>query len=242
MRRIDSGKPADTYDRVLEMIGTGKFLPGAQLTEEGIAADLGVSRAPVRQALAKLVGQGVLVGGGRGQGVRMREYTAEEARQLYEYREALEGIAASAAARQATPIDLARLESICAAEAAELPEPDPQRWAELDSMFHTAVGTASHNDRVAAQMKLLIDECRVLFFLLPQLPHGIMAIDLGGVVANHQRLLGLIRARDPAAAEEEARRVMRESSKRAIELAIAGKLPQVGDYDPVGETAAEAKT
>ncbi|MDZ7618229.1 MAG: GntR family transcriptional regulator [Patescibacteria group bacterium] len=225
MQRIDLPRPAEAYDRVVEMIGSGRFLPGAQLTEEGIAADLGVSRAPVRQALAKLVGQGVLVGGGRGQGVRMRDYTAEETRQLYEYREALEGIAASAAARMATPVDLARLESICAAEAAELPEPDPARWVELDALFHKSVGKASHNERVAVQLQLLVDECRALFFVLPQLSRGIMGIDLDGVVANHERLLGLIRDREPNAAEQEARRVMRESSQRAIELTLARKLP-----------------
>jgi DNA-binding GntR family transcriptional regulator len=223
--RIDGAKPADTYQRVVRMIGEGRFPPGSQLTEEGIAAELGVSRAPVRQTLAKLVGQGVLVGGGRGQGVRMREYTAEETRQLYEYREALEGAAAAAAARLATPIDLARMESICAAETAELPEPSPDRWVELDNQFHKALGQASHNTRVAAQLRLLVDECRALFFVYPQLPTGIMGIDLDGVVANHERLLGLIRAHDPQAAENEARRVMRESAQRAIDLALAKKLP-----------------
>ncbi len=248
MRRIDSPKPADTYDRIVQMIGSGRFPPGTQLTEEGIAADLGVSRAPVRQTLAKLVGQGVLVGGGRGQGVRMREYTADETRQLYEYREALEGIAAFAAARLATPIDLARMESICAAEGAELPEPDPGRWVELDALFHKSLGKASHNDRVAAQMQLLVDECRTLFFVLPQLPSGIMGIDLDGVVANHERLLGLIRDREPDAAEQEARRVMRESSQRAIELTFARKLPQAssahladGTYIALGSLHSQRK-
>lgn len=223
--RIDGAKPADTYQRVVRMIGEGRFPPGSQLTEEGIAAELGVSRAPVRQTLAKLVGQGVLVGGGRGQGVRMREYSAEETRQLYEFREALEGVAAAAAARLATPIDLARMESICAAETAELPKPSPDRWVELDSQFHKALGQASHNARIAAQLRLLVDECLALFFVYPQLPSGIMGIDLDGVVANHEQLLGLIRVRDAQAAENEARRVMRESAQRAIDLAIAKKLP-----------------
>jgi DNA-binding GntR family transcriptional regulator len=167
----------------------------------------------------------------------MREYTADETRQLYEYREALEGIAAAAAARLATPIDFARLESICAAEAAELPEPDPGRWVELDALFHKWLGKASHNDRVATQMQLLVEECRTLFFVLPQLPSGIMGIDLGGVIANHERLLGLIRDRDPDAAEKEARRVMRESSERAIKLALARKLPTADSAQPAGKNS-----
>ena len=90
------------YDRVVDMIFCGRFAPGAKLVEEELAAALGVSRVPVRETLAKLVGQGLLGGGGKGQGVA-REYTVEEVRQ-YEYREALEGRRA-AAERGATATD-----------------------------------------------------------------------------------------------------------------------------------------
>ena len=120
-----SAKQADgpVYDRLVNMIFHGRFAPGDKLVEEELAAALGVSRVPIRETLAKLVGQGLLVGGSRGQGVRMREYGIEEVRQLYEYREPLEGIAAAAAARRATSSDLTRMEIICQQAEREIDDP-----------------------------------------------------------------------------------------------------------------------
>src|SRR3990172_6657365 len=76
------------YDRVVRHIFfSGEISPGSKVVEKTLADQLGVSRIPIRETLGKLAGQGLLVGGPTGQGVRLRRYTAEETRQLYELRE-----------------------------------------------------------------------------------------------------------------------------------------------------------
>ena len=224
---MSTAKSSETYKRLLAMISSGRFAPGVKLAEETLAADLGVSRAPVRETLRKLVGQGLLVGGSKGQGVRMREYSIEDIRQLYEYREVLEGVAAASAAQRATEADLTRLEILCDQQAAELEHIDKTRWADLECRFHLAVAEASHNQRVHEQLQLLITECRYVFFLLPSdaeivsvpkrvatSPSQRLTIDLEGVYEEHANLFGLIRSHQVEEAEAEARRAMRDAARR----------------------------
>lgn len=226
-------KPNALYDRVVEMVFCGRFAPGAKVVEEELASALGVSRVPVRETLAKLVGQGLLVGGGRGQGVRLREYTVEEVRQLYEYREALEGVAAAAAARVATATDLTRMEIICEQAEKEIADVQSSKWPELDYHFHLALAEASHNSRLSYQLRLLVTECRYLFFVYPHPSHVSQlklqpqeaAAYLRSVQADHLKLLELVRAKTPAEAEQKARADMRKSAERLARLMITGSLP-----------------
>jgi DNA-binding GntR family transcriptional regulator len=220
------------YDRVVDMIFCGRFAPGAKLVEEELASALGVSRVPVRETLAKLVGQGLLVGGGKGQGVRLREYTVEEVRQLYEYREALEGVAAAAAARGATATDLTRMEIICEQAEKEIADVSSRKWPDLDYHFHLALAEAGHNSRISYQLRLLVTECRYLFFIYPHPSHVSQlktqpkdaAAYLRSVQADHLKLLELVKAKNPDEAEHKARADMRKSAERMARLMITGSL------------------
>jgi DNA-binding GntR family transcriptional regulator len=230
--RTPKPRPAEVYDRLLEMIFDGRFAPGAKLIEESLAAELGVSRVPVRETLAKLVGQGVLIGGGRGQGVRMRDYSIEDVRQLYEYREVLEGVAAAAAARMATTTDIARLEIIRDQAEGDLARGDWTRWGDLDHHFHVALAEASHNQRVSQQLKLLVSECRYLFFICPH-PSRVAELKtseqrteayMQRIQREHVDLLALIKAGEADQAEHKAREDMRRAAERLSRWLITGDL------------------
>ena len=73
------------YNEIVKTILSGNIAPGTRLIERDLASDLGVSRVPVRAALAKLVSQGLLIGGQNGQGVWVRQYSASEIQDLYYY-------------------------------------------------------------------------------------------------------------------------------------------------------------
>ena len=214
------------YQGILDLVFSGGRAPGSKLVEEQLAAELGVSRVPVRESLARLVGQGTLVGGGKGSSVRIRDYTLDDVRQLYEYREVLEGVAARAAAQVATATDLARLEIICQQAAAEISDCHEKRWQDLDQHFHFALADASHNRRIISQLRMLVTECQYVFFVYPYPGSDSLqsAEYLNSVYEDHLALFEFIRSRDAENAEEKARGDMRKSAERILQWMIAGDL------------------
>ncbi len=214
------------YQGILDLVFCGDRKPGSKLVEEQLAGELGVSRVPVRESLKRLVGQGILVGGGKGESVRIRDYSPDDVRHLYEYREVLEGVAARAAAQVASATDIARLEIICQQAASEIPDCHDLRWQELDQHFHFALADASHNRRIIPQLRMLVTECRYVFFVFPHpstdSQHS--AEHLNRVHGDHMALLELIKSRDSEGAEMRARTDMRKSAGIVLRLMIAGDL------------------
>jgi DNA-binding GntR family transcriptional regulator len=228
---MPSADPESIYDRVVQHIFfSGTVSPGSKVVERQLADQLGVSRIPIRETLRQLSGQGLLVADHNGQGARLRKYTAEDIRQLYELRELLEGGAARAAARSATDTDVARMEMICQQTAAEVGDYGSKIWADLDHAFHAALADASHNERIARSLTQLLTECHYIFYLYPShhgrpKPNATEAkAHMQGVLEDHQTLLKLICAGDADGAERKAREDMRISNERFTQVLIARDL------------------
>ncbi len=215
------------YNRILNYIFSGKVLPGTQLVERQLATELGVSRVPVREALVKLLTQGVLVGGQKGQGVRMREYMPSDARNLFQLREVLEGGIAHAAAINRTEDDLLELQMICDSMDQNIDEYVPVRWAELDYKFHLTLAQASHNERFLNVIASVLAEAQYVFYLQPFLCDRFKSVDyetgltLKRIAREHRDLLALIRNGDGDSAEQKMRMDMRVSADYATRALIA---------------------
>jgi DNA-binding GntR family transcriptional regulator len=97
------------YSRIIE----GVYRPGERLIEQRIAEELAVSRTPVREALVRLEGAG-LVTNERHKGAMVRNLTREDIVDLYELRATLESLAAQRAATHALDSDLARMDEAIA--------------------------------------------------------------------------------------------------------------------------------
>lgn len=80
---------AEIADRVRERVVAGHYRPGERLVERRIAADLGVSRIPVREALQVLVQEGFAIDRDT-RGIAVRTYDADEVAELFDIRAALE--------------------------------------------------------------------------------------------------------------------------------------------------------
>jgi DNA-binding GntR family transcriptional regulator len=85
-------------DALRDAILEGQFEPGARLREVEISNQLGVSRSTVREAVLRLVSEGLVAVEPR-RGACVRQLSAEEVRQIYEVREVLECLAAHRAAQ-----------------------------------------------------------------------------------------------------------------------------------------------
>ena len=119
MRRFATVKPVkrsgrlvdEIHERLLEMISMGKLAPNSKLHQARLAEGLGVSRTPIREALLRLEGEG-LVYMQPGRGMFVTGLQSSEVRELYEAREVLEPLAARLACERATPRDIASVQAI----------------------------------------------------------------------------------------------------------------------------------
>lgn len=97
---VQFGLVEQVYDRLVQAITEGRLAPGERITQDEIAAKLGVSRQPVSHALHILRRRGLLIEGGR-RGLIVAPLDADRLRQLYQVRAALDALAASLAAPRA---------------------------------------------------------------------------------------------------------------------------------------------
>jgi DNA-binding GntR family transcriptional regulator len=183
-------------ERLVTAIQDGTLKPGERLVEMQLAARLGVSRAPLREALKALEASGI-VESRRGRGTYVREVTAEEAEHVLAVRAVLEGLAARLYAVSATPAMIEELaglnerieEAAGAGESAE--------WRRLDWSFHEQICVFSGNPFLLNAWRSLSNLVRI--FLLR---HEGYLTDMPAVLANHRAVLKAIRDRDPDRAEK----------------------------------------
>lgn len=132
------------YAALRERIVTGELPRGARLRQEALAAELGVSRTPLREALRRLAAEG-LVEFNPNRGAQVAEVTLADVRASYQARLVLEpGAARLAAARRPAP-ELDRMSTAIADERES--ESDAEAFA-ASRDFHLALVAASGNEHL----------------------------------------------------------------------------------------------
>jgi DNA-binding GntR family transcriptional regulator len=182
--------------RVLrEAIVKGTLPPGEQLRETAIATRLGVGRGVVREALGHLVQEG-LVQHELNRGAFVRSLTAEEGRDLYFAREAIE-VAAVQRALELEDLDLSgvvkALEEIrdTARGGGERPS---QHLIECDVAFHHELVELAASPRLSRAYATLAAETQMLLHRHPPYP-------MKAYVEEHERLFAALSKRDPRTPE-----------------------------------------
>ncbi len=129
------------YDRISNEIVTGVVEPGAPLVQEQLAEEYGVSRTPVRDALNRLVHEGLatLVPGA---GYFATTLTRSAVEEVYEVRKALEVMAIRQCGAKYTPLQLARLELLIAEGAASA---DSEELFIATRAFHLGLAAPASN-------------------------------------------------------------------------------------------------
>ncbi|RDI68214.1 GntR family transcriptional regulator [Nocardia pseudobrasiliensis] len=143
------GLSHEAADVIRGAIFAGDFPPGAPLREVELAAALGVSRGSVREGLAVLEREG-LIRSGWHRGTTVIEVTATDVEEVYTLRGALDRLAAVSAQTAADPQQLAPLDELVDAMAAEVAgEASPSRLLALDLAFHDHIYDAAGNQRLS---------------------------------------------------------------------------------------------
>lgn len=177
-------------DRLRDAIMRGVFAPGTQLGEVELAARLGVSRGPLREAMQRLVAEGLLRSE-RHRGLFVRDLDAADVRDVYTVRLAVEGAAGRliiagdrAAATVALAAALARMEDAAG---------DPLALADADHAFHIELVSASGSPRLLRMADGLLVETRMCLAALQQTAPPAQAL-----IAEHRALHDAVRDGDGA--------------------------------------------
>lgn len=145
------GLVEQAYDAILEAICDGQLAPRERLTQEGIAARLAVSRQPIGQALGLLKSQGFVCEAGR-RGLMVAPVERELVRSFYEFRGAVDALAAEVAAGRPSETLAARGRAIVAEGRAAARSGPVGALIAADMAFHKLLYDTAGNPLVIGAM------------------------------------------------------------------------------------------
>jgi DNA-binding GntR family transcriptional regulator len=196
-------------DRILQWILEGELEPGSRIVETRVARELGVSQAPVREALRDLATLGV-VEMQPYKGARVRQPNKPELIEAMEVRGELEALAAQRAAEKITPELLEELQELIV-EMHELAEAgDAHGHALNNTAFHSLIVRAAGNATLERLWSMLDPYAHT--YVTAAAP----GTDLVWLGDRHVAIVEALQAGDPKRAAE----AMREHARQAENIVM----------------------
>jgi DNA-binding GntR family transcriptional regulator len=184
------------YEEIQRRIVSGRLQQGDRLFEDQLAQELDVSRNPVREALQALESEGFVELEPR-RGARVAMISSERANELFELREALEGMVARLAAERCTPDQLLGLQRLVQTGADAARAGDLVALPALNTDFHRLLCAAANNSMLAESVERMSQ--------LIQWVYTKRITQRGSKSwTEHHRIVDAIAAGDPARAFSEA--------------------------------------
>jgi DNA-binding GntR family transcriptional regulator len=202
------------HEHLREEIVSGRLAPGSELQEVALAESLGVSRAPIREALGRLAAEGLVTIRPR-RGAVVRALSAEEFLEAYQVREALEVMAVRLAVPRLTREDLATMQRLIDEMAALAEANDVHGFFDANAAFHQLFFDVAGN-------RMLADMYRQLRAQIDR--HRLRSVELRGdirrSVAEHKAIQRALREGD---VERAARLVSEHIRVPQIRLQVEGQ-------------------
>jgi DNA-binding GntR family transcriptional regulator len=202
------------YAAIKEMVANHRFQPGARLNVEKISKELEVSRTPVWEAVRRLQQEGLLQNIPY-RGVFMVEMTLERALELYQVREALEGLAARLAALYANEKILDKMGEILENQTKVVEKGDLLGYSRTDFDFHGLIHKMSRNAVLQEMLESLKTKMQpITVEVRPLLPR---------LYEDHLEIIAVIRSKDPEKSEKVLRR-----HNRVVQTQIQKEIERLG--------------
>ncbi|MGC8481289.1 MAG: GntR family transcriptional regulator [Acidimicrobiales bacterium] len=179
------------YQHIRSQIVSGQLRSGEWLRENELAAQLAISRTPIREALGRLVADGLVLHEPN-RGVRIARWTLDDLNQIYEVRLLLEPHGSYLAAQNPTT-DISVLGGLANAmsEAATSTRPDVPRITELNNAFHSAILEFGGNDRLSSLVSSIVQVPMVRQTFARYEPD-----EMARSLAHHHEIVRALAARD----------------------------------------------
>jgi phosphonate utilization transcriptional regulator len=192
------------------MILSGELAPGEKLTEMALAARLGVSRGPLREAFRMLEEAG-LVRTEKNRGVFVRDIPIDEAVEIFDLRAAMDELVGRRLAENIAPAELKEIRAMVDAMEQSVKAKDAQRYHLLNLQFHDRLVELAGNRKLTAIYRKLIKELS-LFRRLNLADGWLMPIS----ASEHRQIVKAIASGDPEAAGRAMFDHVIESKERTI--------------------------
>ena len=197
------------YEAIRQSILSGQWKIGELYNEKAIAADLGISRTPVREALLELASQDLIIFLPR-RGLMVNRFTRRDVDEIFELRKAIELAAVEKITVASPPFDLFEIEESLLKQRKAVKQKDYLAFMEADRRFHTRFSELTNNRRLIAILENIRDMIHVM---------GVKALALEGraqgVIEEHQTIFEAVRRGNA----EKARQAMAyhlDQSKEAV--------------------------
>jgi DNA-binding GntR family transcriptional regulator len=191
---------------ILQRILDGEYPPGARIVETRIAHELGVSQAPVREALRDLEQLGCIVHEPF-RGCSVRAFSAAELLEAFPVRAALEALAARLAADRITEPELLELAERLETMRAAARRGDVHGQSQANASFHATIVRAARNATLERQWSILEPFSRT--YISVSQP----GLDLLALSERHVPILEALRARDASAAGDAMHRHLMDAAE-----------------------------
>lgn len=197
-----------TYEVLVDALMKGALHAGDRIRIAEVAAQLGTSITPVRDAVLRLVNDEALVMR-NARDIRVPAISAEEYIEIRNIRMELEGLAAEQAACHATADDLARLEKLLHENERAIKRRDHAAGTAANQAFHAELAVIGQGPILRAVLRRLWMRAG---------PFISDAYQRGGKMLNehHYAILEAIKARDPKSARDAVRRDILEGSNAVL--------------------------
>lgn len=184
---------SEVYFQIKEMVVGFNLRPGDRLNESALSKELGVSRTPLREALNRLVAEG-LIEARAGEGFFCRKLDVQGVSDLYDLREVLEVAAVERACDRASDESLAELANWLTAKGLDIHGLTVAQACQRDEFFHLKIAELSGNPLLVAQLTSVNEKIRFLRWV--QLDDARLKSTKDG----HRKVMQALLARDKAAA------------------------------------------
>lgn len=186
------------YESIKDGIIKGVYVPGQRLITADLAAEMGVSRMPVREALQRLDASTGLVTVIPHKGAIVNDFSSEkDIDEVYDLRALLEGMAVRLACNKMTEQDIDELESINNNILALEGTTNEEYFQELNQQFHSVIWAAAESPRLVKILQMLYDASRGYRYISLKLPGR-----LDKIVNEHRDIIEVLRKKQPLLAEE----------------------------------------
>lgn len=186
------------YKRLKQEILRADIPAGSVLQEVELASKYGCSRTPAREAVRRLVQEGLAVRHGRM--YKVRQFTPSEVRDLYEVREGLEKMAVRLAIERSSDSELASLMPHLERQAEAMAQRDKWAFNLLDTEFHLAIAALTRNTLLQSDLAFIHDRVMLVRELELSREQG-----MSNAIEDHRRIVDALMRRNIDAAEAEMR-------------------------------------